>query len=74
MPVTLPPGWVINTLVEHVPDPNGIAAPFARWTSVCTDEMGQFVCASGALEDCESQAQAMAQARTQQQPYYEENP
>jgi hypothetical protein len=74
MPVTLPPGWVITTLVEHVPDPNGTGAPFARWTSVCTDEVGGYVCSSGALEDCESQAQAMAQARTQQQPYYEESP
>lgn len=74
MAVTLPPGWVITQVLEQVPDPNGLAAPFPRWTYVCTDAVGSYVCASGALEDCESQAQSMAQARTQQQPYYEASP
>lgn len=74
MAVTLPPGWVIDTVLELVPDPNGLAAPFARTTYVCYDAVGGFVCASGALEDCESQAQSMAQARVQQQPYYEASP
>jgi len=66
MAVTLPLGWSISTFVEHVPNPNGTGAPFARWTSVCTDEVGNYVCSSGALEDCEAQALTMAQASTQQ--------
>jgi hypothetical protein len=70
MPVTLPPGWVINTFVETVPNPNtsgpGSGPVFSRWTSVCTDETGQYVCSSGALEDCEAQALTMAQSSTQQ--------
>jgi len=75
MAVVLPPGWVINPLVEHVPDPNfpGILAGpgFTRLTYICTDQNGQTVCASGALEDCEAQALTAAQSRTQQQPYDE---
>jgi hypothetical protein len=74
MAAVLPPGWVITPLLESVPDPNGIAAPFVRWTHICYDENTQYVCSSGALEDCESQAQAMAQQRVQQQPYYEASP
>jgi len=74
MATTLPPGWVITTTLETVPDPNSpgpTAGPgFVRTTHICTDADGGYVCSSGALEDCESQAQSMAQSRTQQQPYY----
>jgi|SoimicmetaTmtLPC_FD_contig_51_910086_length_490_multi_2_in_0_out_0_2 hypothetical protein len=73
MAVTLPPGWVITPTLEEVPSPNvgtPAAGYFARRTFICTDENGQYVCASGAQEDCEAQAQSMAQCRTQQQPYY----
>jgi hypothetical protein len=78
MATALPPGWVITPLVETVPNPNvgtPAAGPyFVRQTYVCRDAAGGYVCASGALEDCQSQAQAMAQARTQQQPYYVTTP
>jgi hypothetical protein len=71
---TLPPGWVVTSTVEIVPNPNvgtpAAGAYFSRQTYICTDEHGQYVCASGAREDCETQAQSMAQCRTQQQPYY----
>ena len=74
MATTLPPGWVITPTVEAVPDPNfpgPTAGPgFVRQTFICRDAAGGYVCSSGALEDCESQAQSMAQVRTQQQPYY----
>lgn len=80
MPTTLPPGWAIASSLETVPDPNAATLPmaagpgFVRWTWVCTDEHGQYVCASGSEDDCANQAQSMAQARTQQQPYYEASP
>jgi len=78
MATALPPGWVITPLVETVPNPNvgtPAAGPyFVRQTYICTDAAGGYVCSSGALEDCQSQAQAMAQARTQQQPYYTTTP
>ena len=77
MPLDLPPGWAITHTLEHVPDPNEGTEPMAtgpgfdRWTWICTDERGQYVCASGSGPDCESQALSMAQARTQQGPYDE---
>jgi hypothetical protein len=75
MAVTLPPGWDITPTLEHVPDPNfpGITAGagFTRWTYICTDENDQYVCSSGAQEDCEAQALTAAQSRTQQLPYTE---
>lgn len=75
---TLPPGWVVTKTLESVPNPN-FGTPygnayFTRWTYICTDENGQYVCASGSDVDCYGQAQAMAQSRTQQQPYYEVTP
>jgi hypothetical protein len=75
---TLPPGWVITPTLEIVPNPN-VGTPaegafFARNTFICTDENGQYLCSSGAQEDCEAQAQSLAQCRTQQQPYYEAIP
>lgn len=74
----LPPGWVVNRILEEVPNPN-FGTPygnnyFARWTYICTDENGQFVCASGSEDDCNNQAQAMAQSRTQQRPFNETTP
>ena len=72
MAVTLPPGWTIAERIEIVPSPN-IGTPayteFARKTFVCTDQAGQYVCSSGALEDCEAQALTMAQSFSQQRPY-----
>jgi len=75
---TLPPGWVVTPTVEIVPNPN-VGTPaegafFSRQTYICRDENGQYLCSSGALEDCEAQAQSLAQQRTQQQPYYEAIP
>lgn len=71
----LPPGWTITPTLEVVPNPNksgpGSGDFFSRWTYICTDENGQYVCASGALEDCQAQALTMAQSHTQQQPYNE---
>jgi hypothetical protein len=70
MAVLLPLGWVITKLLEDVPSPNAgtpAAGYFARWTYVCTGELGQYVCSSGSEQDCESQALTMAQSRTQQQ-------
>lgn len=69
----LPPGWVMVKVLESVPNPN-FGTPygttyFTRWTYITYDELGNFVCASGADTDCCSQAHAMAQQRTQQQPY-----
>ena len=69
MAVTLPPGWAINEVLESVPDPNGRAAAFVRRTFVCKDQYDQYVCASGALEDCEAQALSVAQCWSQKQPY-----
>lgn len=69
MAVTLPPGWAITEVLESVPDPNGRAAPFVRRTFVCNDQNSQYVCASGAREDCEAQALSMAQCWSQKQPY-----
>jgi len=76
MPIDLPPGWVITSMIEEVPNPNvgtpaAAAGNFARLTYICTDENNQYVCSSGSESDCENQAQTMAQCRTQQQPYYE---
>jgi len=78
MAVTLPPGWTITKTLEEVPNPN-FGTPygqnyFVRWTYICRDENNQFVCASGSEDDCNSQAQAMAQSRTQRQPYFEATP
>jgi len=75
---TLPPGWVVTPTDEIVPNPN-VGTPaegafFARRTFICTDENGQYLCASGDQGDCEAQAQSLAQQRTQQQPYYEAIP
>jgi hypothetical protein len=75
MAAELPPGWVVTESIEDVPNPNS-GTPygntyFRRKTYICTDQNGQFVAASGDRGDCESQAQAMAQSRTQQQPYYQ---
>jgi hypothetical protein len=71
--VDLPPGWTITESIEEVPNPNFgtvFGYPFfTRKTFICTDENGQFVCASGSDQDCESQALSMAQSRTQQLPY-----
>ena len=72
--MALPPGWVVAVSEEHVPDPNegevAYGTPgFMRITYTCTDENGQYVCASGAESDCYAQAQAMAESRTQHQPY-----
>lgn len=71
--VTLPPGWVITEKEEEVPNPNFGSVYgypfFVRKTYICTDQDGQFVCASGSDQDCESQALSMAQSRTQQLPY-----
>jgi len=69
MAVTLPQGWTISGFYEAVPDPNGVAAPFARFSYVCTDEHGVVVAASGSQQDCEAQALTLAQSRTQQRPY-----
>jgi hypothetical protein len=71
----LPPGWVMTKVLENVPNPN-FGTPygqtyFTRWTYITTDENGQFVCASGADTDCCAQSHAMAEQRTQQQPYNE---
>lgn len=66
MAVQLPPGWVITSTVELVPDPNNGLPVFARRTYICTDAAGSYVCSSGAEEDCEAQALSMAQCRTQQ--------
>ena len=75
MTVALPPGWVITPTLETVPNPNtsgpGSGAFFSRWTYICTDAAGGYVCASGSEPDCEAQALSMAQARTQQLPYDE---
>jgi len=72
---TLPPGWVITPTVEMVPNPNKVGPAsgdfFSRQTYICTDAHGNYVCSSGAQEDCEAQAQSMAQQRTQQRPYYQ---
>jgi hypothetical protein len=72
MAVTLPPGWTITEQIEVVPSPN-IGTPayteFARRTFICTNADGDYVCASGALEDCEAQALTMAQSFSQQLPY-----
>lgn len=72
MAVTLPPGWAITEVLEIVPSPNaGTPADsnFARRTFICRDQFSQYVCASGALEDCEAQALSMAQCWSQKQPY-----
>lgn len=69
MAVALPPGWVITEVLETVPDPNRRTSGFVRRTFVCNDQNNQFVCASGALEDCEAQALSMAQCWSQKQPY-----
>jgi hypothetical protein len=75
MAIQLPPGWVITESIEVLPGLNA-GTPmqggyFARRTFTCTNAAGAYVCSSGALEDCESQAQTAAQSRTQQQPYYQ---
>ena len=72
MAVTLPPGWAIEESIEIVPSPNKgtpMDSNFARRTFVCRDHAGEYVCSSGALEDCEAQALSMAQAFSQQRPY-----
>ena len=69
MAVPLPPGWVINEVIEEVPSPNaGTAAAgyFARKTFICLDDMGQYVCSSGSREDCENQALTATQSHSQQ--------
>jgi hypothetical protein len=75
MALDLPPGWTVTGQVENVPNPN-FGTPygqnfFARQTYICTDDRGDFVCASGSEDDCNNQAQTAAQSRTQQQPYNE---
>ncbi len=70
--MALPPGWTVTGSDEAVPNPNGpdFALPyFVRKTYICTDENGQYVCASGSEDDCNNQALTAAQSRTQQQPY-----
>jgi hypothetical protein len=69
MAVNLPPGWAITELLEDVPDPNNRLPAFRRRTFICTDQRGDYVCSSGALEDCEAQAHSMAEAWSQQRPY-----
>lgn len=69
MAVTLPPGWVITATDETVPDPDKRTGGFVRRTYICTDQNSQYVCASGALEDCEAQALSVAQCWSQKQPY-----
>ena len=73
MATSLPPGWAVTETIEDVPNPNR-GTPygqtyFRRKTYICTDEHNQFVAASGDRGDCETQAQAMAESRTQQRPY-----
>lgn len=68
----LPTGWHIDQVTEYVPDPNAgtpAARTFLRATFICTDDAGNYVCASGTEQDCYSQALSVAQSRTQQQPY-----
>ena len=70
MTAQLPPGWVITESIEQVPSPNAgtpAAGYFARRTFICTDQNGQYVCSSGAEEDCESQALTAIQSHSQQQ-------
>jgi hypothetical protein len=70
MAAPLPQSWVITKLLEQVPSPNaGTPADsyFARWTYICTDGSGAYVCSSGSEDDCENQALTMAQSHTQQQ-------
>jgi len=62
----------MRRVLETVPNPNipQFALPsFVRWTYITTDENGQFVASSGADTDCCAQSHAMAEQRTQQQPY-----
>lgn len=70
---TLPPGWIVTQVLEEVPNPNfGTAYGnnfFTRWTYICHDQRGDFVAASGSEDDCYNQAAAIAESRTQQQPY-----
>jgi len=71
----LPPGWVVTESIEVLPGLNQ-GTPmqggyFSRRTFTCRDAKGNWVCASGAEEDCYTQAATMAQSRTQQQPYYQ---
>jgi hypothetical protein len=71
MAVQLPTGWVITKTLEMVPSPIDIGQTeprslFTRWTYICTNGAGDYVCSSGSEPDCESQALSMAQARTQQ--------
>lgn len=65
----IPADWKITKTLEAVPATNAgtaySSAPFMRWTYICTDEIGQYVCSSGSLEDCESQALSMFQSQTQ---------
>ena len=70
MTVALHAGWVITPLVEVLQNPN-VGTPaegpfFARQTYICTNGSGDYVCSSGALEDCEAQALTMAQSSMQQ--------
>jgi hypothetical protein len=68
----IPADWTITKTLEEVPPTNiGTAyssAPFMRWTYICTDENGQYVCSSGSEEDCQNQALTMFQSSLQVSP------
>jgi len=65
MAARIPPDWVISPVLETLPHPDTGLPVFARQSYICRDGQGNYVCASGAREDCEAQALAMAQAHTQ---------
>jgi hypothetical protein len=75
MALDLPPGWLVTESIEVLPNPNtegpGSGPFFSRRTFTGTDENGQFVCASGSEDDCNTQALTAAQSRTQRRPYNE---
>jgi hypothetical protein len=68
----IPASWTITKTLEEVPATNAgtaySSAPFMRWTYICTDENGDYVCASGAEEDCQAQALTMYQSSLQANP------
>ena len=71
----LPPGWEITESIEVLPSLNPGTpyenAYFSRKTYICRDGRGDYICASGDRGDCQTQAQGLAEARTQRQPYNE---
>jgi len=65
MAASIPSDWVFTKTLEMVPNPNTGQPAFSRWTWICTDARGSYVCSSGAEDDCRSQALSMIQAHTQ---------